>query len=460
MKLKNIVFVSLLSIALVGCQDELELLPEQELPTEIIFSSVSTTEGALSGMYSTAQALDFYGSLPQLINDYMGMTVTFVGTFPTLQEISNFAAISTNSNIQAIWATHYSVILQANAIIANVPTVPGISEEQIAQFTGEAQFMRALAYFQLANLFSQPFQVSAGSNLCVPLVLDEFTGEITYPSRASLNDVHAQIEADLQAAINLLPQEYATAEETLGRATQGASYALLSRLYLYRDENALAASTAQQAIDLGLYGLTSTTDVFTIVNSAIDNGRTGSGGWASYYNPAALGGRGDAPYSEAIIALFEEEPTDARFAAKISGVAADGLTHFFTTKYPDAVNNSDNSPVLRTAELYLNRAEALAKASTAVDAEAVTVLNNIRAKSGLGALTPTTRTELIDAVITERIKELAFEGHNRMDLLRNGRNLRTNNAAAVFGGPKTILPIPQREIDINPSLQGQQNASY
>src|SRR5258705_1213784 len=49
--------------------------------------------------------------------------------------------------------------------------------------------------------------------------------------------------------------------------------------------------------------------------------------------------------------------------------------------------------------------------------------------------------------LIERWKELAFEGHRRMDLLRRGRDLRTGDPKAVFGADKTILPIPQREID-------------
>ncbi|TDS13954.1 RagB/SusD family nutrient uptake outer membrane protein [Sphingobacterium paludis] len=459
MRFKNIFYVSVLSLALAACGNKLELLPEQDLSDEIVFNNVGTTESALRGIYSTAQELDFYGSLPQLINDYMGNTVDFVGTFPTLQDLNNFSAVSINSNVQTIWQVHYEVILQANRMIAKAPGVPGITQEQIDQFTGEAKFMRALAYFQLANLFSQPFQVSNGSNLCVPLVLEEFSGEVTYPSRATLNDVHAAIESDLNDATNLLPEGYSSPEDNIGRATKGAAFGLLSRLHLYRDQNDLATSAAQSAIDLG-YPLTSSVDVFTIVNSAIDNGRTGSGGWAAYYNPAALGGRGDAPFSAELLALFQQEPTDTRFAAKITGVAADGLSHFFTTKYPDAVTNSDNSPVLRTAELYLNKAEALAKASSGISDEAVTILNAIRSKSSLAAKSVTSKNELIDLILVERNKELAFEGHSRMDLLRNRRNLRSNQANAAFGAPKTILPIPQREIDNNSGLRGQQNEGY
>ena len=51
-----------------------------------------------------------------------------------------------------------------------------------------------------------------------------------------------------------------------------------------------------------------------------------------------------------------------------------------------------------------------------------------------------------------------------MDLLRNGMALRSTGAAASISrpclDPKVILPIPQREIDINPGMKGQQNVGY
>ena len=92
-----------------------------------------------------------------------------------------------------MWQVHYQVITRANTIIAKINDVQGLSAGEKSQYTGEAKFLRALAYFQLANFFAQPYQVSSGTNLAVPLVLDYFDGTIKYPSRNTLNQVHAQI---------------------------------------------------------------------------------------------------------------------------------------------------------------------------------------------------------------------------------------------------------------------------
>jgi hypothetical protein len=70
----------------------------------------------------------------------------------------------------------------------------------------------------------------------------------------------------------------------------------------------------------------------------------------------------------------------------------------------------------------------------------------------------------VEAILNERRKELAFEGHRRMDLLRRGKPLRATGPMTEISmpcvGEKVILPIPQREIDINPGMKGQQNPGY
>ncbi len=204
-------------------------------------------------------------------------------------------------------------------------------------------------------------------------------------------------------------------------------------------------------------------DVFTIQNSAIDNGRTGTGGWAAWHRPAANGGRGDVKFSAALIAAYTTEAGDLRYALKSAGTGADNNPATFTTKWSDAVNNADNSPVIRTTEVVLNYVEAKAEVDGAVSQDLIDRMNVLRTRAGLPNWTLATfptKASFVNAVLIERWKELAFEGHRRMDLLRRGRDLRTGDPKAVFGADKTILPIPQREIDNNPSLQGYQNSGF
>jgi hypothetical protein len=143
--------------------------------------------------------------------------------------------------------------------------------------------------------------------------------------------------------------------------------------------------------------------------------------------------------------------------------AADNVMRRMTRKFPDAVTNADESPLMRIAEMHLNRAEALAELN-GVNQESIDLVNPIRTRAGLAAWTIAqfaSKQALIDAILKERRKELCFEGHRRMDLLRRGLPLRTTGATAAlaaFGADRTIMPIPQREVDLNTNLV--QNPGY
>ncbi len=483
MKLYKLSLLLLLLVcSFVACKKELAIEPEQSVSDQAVFTSKAGAQAAVFGVYSTAQLLDVFGGLPLIIGDYQADNVEFVGSFPTLQEISQFTTLSVNTSIAPIWENHYKVILRANSIIDRVPgiTEAGFTDAQKKQMVAEAKFIRALTYFQLVNLFAQPYNCSNGSNLGVPLVLKQFDpANINFPARNTVNEVHLQIKKDLEEAITDLPATYAALADTRGRATKGAARGLLSRLHLYRKEWAEAASRANEVItatptytlaaNYAFYDANSAEDVFTIEMTTTDNSRTGAGGLASYHRPASAGGRGDAPFSTSLVQAYLQEPGDKRLAISDSAVASDGPRRRFTLKYFDARTNADNTPVIRVTEMYLNRAEALAE-KDGLNQESIDLINALRRRAGLAdwtLITFTTKQALIDGILNERRKELAFEGHRRMDLLRKGLPLRSSGPAAGIStpcdptnSPKVILPIPQREIDINPALKGQQNPGY
>ena len=468
MNYKSIYLLAGLLIIGSACEERLEeITPEQALPTDQAFVNELSATSSLIGAYSRMQDLEVFGSMPQVISDYQADNVGFIGSFPTLQDINDYSTLADNGSIENIWRDHYRVVLAANAVITNVPTVddPTFTEEEKNQLVAEAKFIRAITYFQLVNLFANSYPVADGSNPGVPIILEPFGTEVEFPERATLNEVHSQVETDLTEAIPDLP---ASLE---GRATQGAAQALLSRLHLYRGEWAEAAEFARTVIDGGVYSLAGNyrfysqntpEEIFSLQNSEVDNGVTGSGGWSSYYNPAQAGGRGDAPFSSDLLAAYGSE--DLRFTELNQVlVSQGGDTTYFTTKFPDGVTNADNVPLIRITEMHLNLAEALAE-QDGVNEESLMLINELRERAGLEELTLDafgSDEEFIAAILDERRKELAFEGHRRMDLLRKGLPLRTEGIGADVanpGDPRTILPIPQREIDVNPSLV--QNDGY
>ena len=473
--MKNLKYILLpiLFLGVFACEEDLEIEPEQSLSTSAAFSDENTALASLVGVYGLAQGIDVFGSRSAVISEYWADNVRFVGSFPTLQEINNYVTIATNGTIRGIWREHYEAILAANAVITNMPNVddPGLSEEERSQYIAEAKFMRGLFYFNLVTLFGQPYNVSNGATDGVPLVLEPniLEGSSILPGRNSVAEVYDQIERDLTEALPNLPESYASADQTRGRATQGAANGFLARLNLYK-ENWASVITFSDAVlnNSGLYALASdysfwdgntSEDVFSIQNSSVD-----PSSWDLYYLPADRGGRGDAPYSDDLLAIFEQDK-DLRFTTlSFSAVDAAGNDAIFPNKFPDGVGGGDNAPLMRTTEVVLNKAEALVKSTQTVNEEAIALINPLLERAGLETVSAAdfaSSDELLDRILLERRKELCFEGHRRMDLLRNGLPLRASGAGEGIsnpGDPLVVLPIPQRDIDLGSSTP--QNPGY
>jgi starch-binding outer membrane protein, SusD/RagB family len=84
-----------------SCEERLGLEPEQSLSEDAAFANAAAAESVLLGVYSQAQLIEVFGSQPQIIEDYMADNTNFVGSFPTLQELNNFAAVAPNVSIQS-----------------------------------------------------------------------------------------------------------------------------------------------------------------------------------------------------------------------------------------------------------------------------------------------------------------------------------------------------------------------
>jgi len=458
----NLLLVLFIGALFFSCDEELDLLPEDQLTQDISFSNKTTALGVLAGVYSASQQDDVLNGTWQLGGDWQSDNIDFVGSFPTFNDVKNYTTLADNNSISGFWDDSYETIGTANLVIKNVPLVDDSSftAEEKAAAVAEAKFMRALVYFILSNWYSQPVQVGGGSTLAVPLVVEPFEGEVQFPSRATLNEVQSQIEQDLLDALPNLSD----ADNSF--ATRGACHAFLARLYLYQEKWAQAADFANQAIQNSAYALAtdytfydtqSNEFYFTLVNTAADGQDSGQG-FSGLSNPTP-NGRGDTPYSDNLIAAFQEEPGDLRFSELTqTGADALGTVREFSAKFPEAITNSDNAPVFRVTEMYLTRAEANLRGGTTVGDTPLNDINVLRGRAGLTDLVSITLTQLLN----ERRKELCFEGHRRMDLLRSSQNLRrpgmANEAESAPGQNKVIFPIPVNQLDLNENLT--QNPGY
>ncbi len=123
--------------------------------------------------------------------------------------------------------------------------------------------------------------------------------------------------------------------------------------------------------------------------------------------------------------------------------------------------------VSRLAEMHLNKAEALAKIG-GNDQAAVDEINILRSRAGIPTYTLTDIASegmtVLEAVLQERQLELAYEGHRRYDVYRNGLTMdrrypgtHLNNANPFYEIPATdnrvVEFIPEQQIILQPSLE-------
>ncbi len=156
---------------------------------------------------------------------------------------------------------------------------------------------------------------------------------------------------------------------------------------------------------------------------------------------------------------MKDNPDDVRSKMiKEQSVASVAGTHFFPAKYPGRGGQIyvNNPKIIRLSEVYLIAAEAELKGNNngAAAAEYINAIeqNRIEGYVDVDAVT-------IDDVIFEYEKEFFAENQIAFAYWRNQKSV-TNQVGAVvnYNDNKTILPIPQREIDYDPSLV--QNPGY
>jgi hypothetical protein len=153
----------------------------------------------------------------------------------------------------------------------------------------------------------------------------------------------------------------------------------------------------------------------------------------------------------------------------VGATTGQGAPAYVVNKYPNAANtDKDNIKVIRLAEVFLIAAECANRLSDDVTAQSY--LNALMSQRDPGFSYSDVGAALLSDIVTERRKELAFEGDRFYDLQRLGQTInRYKDAGAVAAGAgisipfpfdARVAPIPQQEILRNPTIATQQNPGY
>jgi len=443
-------------LMLTGCNDYLDIKPKGEKIPKTV-----TDYETLLNYESVQKVSDTY---PTYLTDDVYLPDVAQGTAtPGLnsvdQSILNLYLFKKDvfgeAQDDGFWFASYNRIYYYNTVIDNIMDAEGPSEQQKHSIRAEASISRALEYLYLVNGYAKHYDVrTADTDPGVPLVLDEDISKKDLV-RASVKDVYAQIQSDLQAALPNLP---AQPKGNAFRASKAAGYGILAKMYLYMGNYAEALKAANAVLEMN----NSLLDLkkYTVVKVQSSIGRTNVP--QDIDNPENIYIK-FAPYvyglsskvfgSDELISLFSED--DMRLQVYFTK----NFRNIPTDKYVWAPYLRANLAV-SSPEIYLIAAECEAREGSIERAIAlVNKLRDNRIKNNTD-IVATDRNDALQKVLEERRRELAMSGMVRyIDLKRlNQESQFAKTVTHVTGegtfslepnSPLYVLPIPAKVMRFN-----------
>lgn len=218
MRLRYIALYAAIAAVCGGCES-LDYTPGDQMSGQTFWQTEDHARQAAVGMYAAMKepwcfGMEFTFDMCSDLAD---------GTSPW-SDVSRGDAFSSNSSgVQNHWQYLYELVHRANTVIRNVAGMP-ISQETVDRVTGEARFLRAMAYFRMLNCWGG---VPYYDETCD---INEEFAHLDAP-RCTADELRGHILDDLTDAIRKLPVSWDAAD--LGRATKGAAYALRGKVYLF-----------------------------------------------------------------------------------------------------------------------------------------------------------------------------------------------------------------------------------
>ncbi|HEY4064545.1 MAG TPA: RagB/SusD family nutrient uptake outer membrane protein [Puia sp.] len=438
--------------------------PNDSLAPGIALGDATQLGVALNGAYAELRSVSLWGRDFEITGD-LSADNTFVEVKNSGRYLNqfNYNFTSADGVVEGDWTAAYAGILRCNNIID--ATVTGADD-----IKAQALGIRAALYLKLIMLYARPYTDNPDA-LGVPLILHYSPSFL--PTRATVKAVYTQIVTDLKTAMTTAPA-YSLSTLISKYAIEG----LLARAYFYMGDYTDAKTAALDVINNGGFKLANTLTaykafwgnpagksdqvevLFEVEEDPVNNLSSDDLG-GMYY-----GGYQDVYASQQLVSLYS--PTDIRASLLMAGNTKSGAPATIVTKYPNATNaDKDNPKVIRLAELYLIAAESSLPAN---EPDALKYLNLLMAARDPSTTYASTGAQLLSDIVTERRKELAFEGDRLYDLNRlkmdinRGATLNLGSipglATIPYSDYRRIMAVPLNEIQSNANIAGQQNPGY
>ncbi len=443
-----------------GCKKFLNVKPLDRLAGNSFFQTKQDVENNLWDIYGLLR--DKLGSCPYLAwagdlrSGMMGPSAEVTNRayrhMVPMNDLNNVVNATSSQywwagtfNVGAFstWATFYQVVQESNILYyqLGLGKINGLTNEDVKRYQAEAVFLRCMAYFLMIRMYGDvPYYTKPYEQDPLP--------------RMDMVQVANNCLADLDKVKDDLPWTY-TDPAFLGvRACRGAAMALMMNLDMWNAgfDKSNAQKYEQQAAELGGEIVASGAyELLPIQNfHEIFKGRTKESLFeivqnANYGETLAYETFPDMvlhyPYkrpaynhqysfcyfrSSFLLKLYPAGQADQRIQYWFDQDMLSDNGNFQFLKFTNIFAISDNQDVnpdndiiiFRYAGAILLRAEALADLGQ--DAEAIKMLNIVRARAAATPYSGSGGQDLWNAIFAERAKELMGEGHYYFDLVRTG----------------------------------------
>lgn len=469
---KTLIGLFSLCIAFSSCKID-DIKPMNALTEENVISDEATAQAVLNSVYAKSRV--FYSSMAGYLIEYLGNGLTSVQSAYGGQNMDINDVRFNDDFISGYYPEQYQLINQANWLVSLLEQgkAAGLSEKRKNEMIAEAKCMRAISHFNLLRTYGQFYDLNSSYGI----VVRTRPGKgLDIQARSTVKQSYDAIVADLEFAAGNGPVGVAHS-----RAGQTTAKAFLAKVYLYMGNYGAAASQSLAVMN--------NTDGYALENQYADVFKNRFDSKENFFCPFVNGLTEqvglDGGISMTGYSTDLERLADAAVAGagNLSGAgsgydprfsyvyAANSKGPNLNGKYPFNISDPGNGMpygntiyTLRMAEIYLIYAESKARLSAAVDADAVTRVNEIRKRAGavLTPVAPADKKALLLAIYQEKLMELVGEnGEHWFDMVRYDR---LGDIAAATTKPsisntnKLIMPIPQTAMAGNKELV--QNPGY
>jgi starch-binding outer membrane protein, SusD/RagB family len=461
--MKRILFL-IVTFALVlnySCsEDDLDPTLSTQKSVETSITSLEDLQGLLNGMYNRFTSYYYYGRDYIIFGEVRSDNCFSNANSGRFITASAMTVGETDSYSYDTWTQMYAVIASSNIIIAQESKSLEGDKDEINQVVGQAYIGRALAHFDLLQLFGEQNVYVKGtlSTDGIPYVIT-YKGDDLTPARNTVSEVYSYIMADLDKALSLMNESLNGSDAQY--LTTFAAYALKARVAAYFKDWSVVKSSAEEVITNGNYSIideskfvsswktdNNVNSIFELAFSSTDNQNIN--GLQYIYRGDSYG---DIEVLDDLLTIFDAG--DVRASKDMIDYDDNGDLRNLG-KYPSS-DYSDNIPLIRYEEVYLLLAEAKIELG---ESDALATLNEVPSHRGATLYTEATKAN----VMLERRKELCFEGFRFNDLARTGSDIplvddiHQTHGGPTYGSYNYAFPIPLVEINANPNIE--QNYGY